>query len=414
MKYKLNPVVADRPSGTRECPKCILEVFNNDPKKAELWRKQALENSELFLVSQFKKPLDSFNTRDAGFVNKLCSKYMSKQRWELLTGLNGFKNRLILAAKESAPGKFEPLTYVEAIRIFNRYKLGDMEPRNLARYLNDPVIVKLLPPKLLEEKFKSTVGLRFQKLTKTENLMALPEYATMKDINKALGEFPNAVIGPDGNIELPPEIWRRIRHESQRKLKDWPIAMQKEYGKPFMLLPGVKQGALKPEPTPKIPKVKPNAKPPRIESVKPKVIKPAITHAPKKRDEDSEFLEGWDDLEEPKPKAPDPVSAPTHVLNSHEVIEFINKKANTALLPGDIPRGLMTPVTKWSNQDWLMVHKFKDWIDPQWYASHEEEISKALRMFNRTIGASTNDIGVYSEIYDTFAQISSIIATAGV
>ena len=416
MRYIVNNRITAYRIQPKDCPKCNSKAVEDDPKVLSLWRKQAQDNAEQFLISQFKKPIKALSTNDIARNFKSCLQYMTPQRAKLLKGVAGFKNRVILAARERSPGNFEPISYMDAIRIYNETRRSGNEDKvTNARYAKDPVLLQLLPPKFVADKLlqhTTKIG-----LNKLDQIAILPQYATLSECNEALKKFSSEYkLDADGNVILPIDTWNRIRNKAGHKtLDDWPIAMQKTYGKPGMLLPA-KRGLKKKlkfvthdDDDSDIKEIsKPDQEIDLSVKSKPKPLIPAKHQIKPQADlpkQDYVSLDDWDKQEViPKSK---PVNDPTHIMNAREIVEFINRKANEVLLPGDMPRGIMTPVTKWSNLDWLTVHRYKQYVEPAWYKLHLDAINRSLRGFEHVTGETTASVG-RGDYYDIMTQFVNI------
>lgn len=409
LTYNLNAVhahIAEAAVRKNQCPCCDPKTVGNQPTILERWRKQARSNTREFLEEQFGKKLEKFDNNDWRIARRRCPEFLSPVKTRALerpTNSTGFIAGL--TALESNHGLVKMTAEESEKYILDTYGIPvtELKPHQTAKILKNAALIRVLDTRFVAQYLIPTRAKTMETM-----LRELSPTASLAECNRVLlalplrGETPK-FNGVTGLVELPPEVWKRIRLNFGATTL--PLTMQTSYAGELGLLPKSKlpksRNRVQHEPVAPAPRAV--VLPPKPVAAKPR---PAPAKAPHgKTDPNAHDAEAMPDMSEDdlddifgEKKTPMVrVANPTGVMHGDEIIRFINRKANEALLPGDFPRGVMTPVASWSNTDWAMVHKYRSNIDPKWSAQYQDRIDSSIRAFKRVTGETTASIGLHSD-----------------
>lgn len=408
LTYDLHAVhahIAEAAVRKNQCPCCDPATVGNQPTILERWRKQARTNTREFLEEQFGKKLEKFDNNDWRIARRRCPEFLSPVKSRALekpTNSTGFIAGL--TARESDKGLVKMTAAESEQYILDTYgvPVTELKPHQTAKILKNAALIRVLDTRFVAQYLMPSRAKNMEDM-----IRELQPTASLAECNRVLLALPLRAEKPKFNgvtglVELPPDAWKRIRLNMGPTTL--PLTMQTSYAVELGLTPKKRKTKLQPQEPQRAPTPRAVVLPAKPVAAKPRPAPAKAPHGktnPDAREVDDMMPDLSNDdlddlLEDRKPQVVH-VAAPVGMLHGDEIIRFINRKANEALLPGDFPRGVMTPIASWSNTDWSMVHKYRANIDPKWYAQYQDRIDSSMRAFKRVTGETTASIGLHSD-----------------
>jgi hypothetical protein len=405
------------------------------PSVLKQWRDQAKKDTVRFLEKQFEKPVEKFDRLDWRDVKLKCLKFLPAKKRKLIEEKTGRGSKDFFVALHDAREKNSTvqLSEKEALKLIKSVFKRDADQLTVRQKESLMSNVDLLSrlPKAMVKKYDLAPTYRVPKEQQKKRpsvldfLKSLPHDASPARIDKALLSVPK--LGKLGRVDpdtkrlvFPADGWKLLIRNKQslpepiklRYAEELGLLNKKRGRKPQVKEPNVltpeefeAQEANKERRARQLVKK-------QIEDTRKKQLKVVkkpekkLVNVVKKRSQDdiddSYFLDDSDTdlsdvIDEVKPKVPEEVDdTKVFLTNENDVVKFINKQANKALLPDEVPRYSNYPKAEWGVSDWALVNVYRDRIQPRFLEDNKEKINNALRRLGISVGASVRDL-MYDE-----------------
>jgi hypothetical protein len=401
MAVTFNVVESRAPTNKANC----CDTTNKSAETLRKWVEQAKKNPAAFLEEQFKRPLEKFDRNDWYAVKTKALRFLPKKIASLITNTGRGPKSHSFYAQLRGDNQLSLNDSIKLIESIFRTKITNLtqaQKVNLNKNLDllariSPDVVKKydLVPKW------STPKKENRKLSLLDFLKTLPNDASPSTVDKALLATPKlggfAKHDPElGRLTFPRNIWRQLQTVRDKL----PECIRIRYA--------VELGYTKRKPGRK--KVE------RIElrdndNGQKRVV--TITRKPEPKIKPTIVRKQEQFSPKPNPKLENEIAnSPEFLKTELDVIKFINKQANNALLPDEFPRYSMYPIAQWGTSDWALVNVYRDRIYGDFLEKHKQKIHDALKRIGYTVGSNfkvmDKDLALSMiSLYRSFSEVNS-------
>lgn len=394
--------VVESRTPTNRANRC--DTTNKSSATLRKWVEQAKRNPAEFLEEQFKRPLEKFDRNDWYAVKKLAIRFLPKKIADLITNMGRGPKPHSFYAQLRGDKQLSLNDSIRMIESIFRTKITDLtnsQKVNLNKNLDllariSPEVVKkyhLVPKWSAPKKEK-------RKISILDFLKTLPNDSSPSKIDKALLATPKlggfAKHDPElGRLSFPRNIWRQLQTVRDKLPECIRIRYAEELGY-TKKKPGPKKHD-------KVQLRETDNGPKKVVVVKRKPEQKTKVNVVRKPDP-----------VEPKivPPTHEHESGDEYLKTEMDVVKFINKQANKALLPDEFPRYSTYPIAQWGTSDWALVNVYRDRIYEGFLENHKQKIQEALRRIGYTVGSNfkvmDTDLALSMiSLYKSFSEVNS-------